>query len=265
MSSPRLLGVLNVTPDSFSDGGQFLTVEAAVRQGVRLRDEGAERVDVGGESTRPGAAAVPVEIEKARILPVITALVAEGVQVSVDTRRAEVACAALDVGASMVNDVSGGADPGMFPLIAARGCPYVLMHMRGEPGTMAELARYGDVVGAVWAELGARAADARRAGVQEPQLILDPGIGFAKTFEHNIALITDLPNHRAQVVMLGVSRKSMFSRLGGGVDPASRLPGSLAVALWAAQAGVAWLRVHDVAATRQALVAWDAVSAGVTP
>ncbi|MFN7142427.1 MAG: dihydropteroate synthase [Myxococcota bacterium] len=253
------MGILNVTPDSFSDGGRYVDHDAAVAHGLALFEEGAAWVDVGGESTRPGAAAVSPEDEAARVVPVVRALASRG-PVSVDTRRASVARAAIDVGATLINDVSGGRDPEMLPLVAAAGCAIVLMHMRGEPDTMQRLAVYDDVCAEVWGHLDARAGAARAAGVADENILLDPGIGFAKTLDHNVALLRDLPRRTSgRRVLVGASRKAFLGALTGVTRPADRLEGSLAVALHAKDAGVAVLRVHDVAATRRALAVWEAL------
>ena len=255
----KLMGILNVTPDSFSDGGLYTNLDAAVARGRALFDEGAAWVDVGGESTRPGAAPVHPDDEAARVVPVVRALARHGA-VSIDTRRASVARAALDAGATLVNDVSGGADPAMLPLVAAAGCAIVLMHMRGEPATMQSLAVYDDVCADVWAALDAQAAAAREAGVPDSHIHLDPGIGFAKTFAHNVALLRDLPSRTAgRRVLLGASRKAFIGALTGQPRASDRVEGSLAVALHARAAGVAILRVHDVAPTARALAVWEAI------
>lgn len=255
----RILGILNVTPDSFSDGGRYDGVQRAVEHARRLHAEGADLVDVGGESTRPGAAEVDEEEERRRVIPVVRAIAGE-VPVSVDTRRAAIAAEALDLGAVMVNDVSGGEDPAMLPLVARAGCAYVLMHRRGTPATMDALAVYDDVVTEVWAALETGRARALDAGVAPDRLWLDPGIGFAKTTAHNLALLRDLPARCAvHQVLLGASRKRFLGELTGEPVPDRRLEGSLAVALWARRAGVALLRVHDVASTRRALAVWDAI------
>lgn len=257
----RVMGILNVTPDSFSDGGSYASVDAALAAAERLLAEGAHLVDVGGESTRPGAAPVDEEEELRRVVPVLQALGRRGLPVSVDTRRAAVARRAIEAGATVVNDVSGGADPAMFPLVAASGCTYVLMHTRGTPATMGALARYEDPDAEVWAELEARRDAALALGVRPEQLWLDPGIGFAKETDHNLAVLRGLPRHTAaHRVLVGASRKRFIGALTGQADPAARLEGSLAVALWAAQAGAYAVRVHDVAATVRALAVWRAVA-----
>ncbi len=249
------MGIVNATPDSFADGGRYRPLDHA----LRLCDEGADMVDIGGESTRPGAAEVPVDEELARVIPVVAGLRAArpSVTVSIDTRRARVAAAAIDAGAHVVNDVSAGADPAMFALCADRGCAMVLMHMRGTPATMRSLVDYDDACAEVWTALHSRAEAAREAGVKA--LWLDPGIGFAKTAAQSIALLRDLPSHRDRKVLVGASRKSFLAGLGPQPSPDDRLPGSLVVALWCRDAGVDVLRVHDVAATRAALATWGAL------
>ena len=252
--APAIWGILNVTPDSFSDGGRWLEPGAAVEQGLRLIEEGADVLDVGGESTRPGAAEVPAAEERRRVVPVIEALVAAGVKVplSVDTRKAEVARAALDAGAGIVNDVSAGThDAALLPLVAERRAGLVLMHMQGEPGTMQRAPTYGDVVLEVRRWLEARRRAALEAGIPAGSLWLDPGIGFGKTLEHNLALLQGLERFTALgPVLLGASRKSFLGALTGRL-PAERLVGSLACAARAAQAGVAAVRGHDVGPTRE--------------
>lgn len=255
----KVMGILNVTPDSFSDGGRHDTFEAAVAHGRALFDEGADQVDVGGESTRPGAAAVDEHEERERVVRVIRALAAHG-PVSIDTRRASVARAAVDAGATLINDVSGGADPAMLPFAARADCGIVLMHMRGEPDTMQRLAVYDDVCAEVWAALDERVAAAVSAGVRPERIVVDPGIGFAKTGEHNLALLRDLPRRTAgRDVLIGASRKRFIGAITGQANAAERLEGSLAVALHAKDAGAAWVRVHDVAATVRALAVWEAI------
>jgi dihydropteroate synthase len=257
----QVLGIVNVTPDSFSDGGHHATVDLAVAHGERLLTEGADMLDVGGESTRPGAADVAPEEEAARVIPVVARLVRAGVRVSIDTRRADVAARALDLGAWMVNDVSGGADPAMFGTVARAGCAFTLMHMRGVPSTMQAHAHYDDVCDEVWGELAARVAAAVAAGVDPSRIVWDPGIGFAKGTEHNLALLRDLPlRTRGRAVMVGASRKRFIGELTGQAVAAERVEGSLAVALHAAASGAAWVRVHDVAATVRALTVWRAIA-----
>jgi dihydropteroate synthase len=263
------MGVLNVTPDSFSDGGRYADLEAAVAHGVALRRDGADLVDVGGESTRPGAERVDAATEIARVVPVIRALAAAGVPVSVDTSRAAVAAATLDAGAVIVNDVSGGlADPGMGAVIAAAGCPWILMHWRGHSRDMNQLARYHDVVAEVRAELTERVSAAVAAGVAADRLILDPGLGFAKNAEHNWALTAHLGELIAlgHPVLFGASRKSYLGRLLAGPDGAprpvdGREAATIATSVLAAAAGAWGVRVHDVRGTADALAVWRASGA----
>ncbi|GAA1754075.1 dihydropteroate synthase [Luedemannella helvata] len=263
---PVVLGVLNVTPDSFSDGGRYADLEAAVAHGVRMHTEGASLVDVGGESTRPGAGRVDAATETARVLPVISALSAAGVPTSIDTTRAEVAAAALAAGASVVNDVSGGlADPGMARVVADAGCPWILMHWRGHSRTMQQLAVYDDVVAEVRDELRQRADDALAAGVAADRIILDPGLGFAKTAEHNWRLQARLDEiiGLGYPVLVGASRKSYLGRLladaAGEPRPVDgREAATVAVTVLAAAAGAWGVRVHDVLGSVDALKVWRA-------
>ena len=241
------MGVLNVTPDSFSDGGRWLDPDAAVAHGRALAAEGADVVDVGGESTRPGAAEVPVEEELRRVVPVIEAL-APTVRVSIDTRKREVAEAALDAGASIVNDVSAT----LYDVAAVHEAGWVAMHMRGTPLTMQQEAAYDDVVSEVREFLVHRVRLALAAGVRE--FWIDPGLGFAKTADHNLSLLARLDELVAagHPVLVGASRKSFIGRLTGDAPVDDRLEGSLALAVWAMEKGVAMVRVHDVRATVQA-------------
>jgi dihydropteroate synthase len=262
-----VFGVLNVTPDSFSDGGRFLDLDAAVAHGLRMRREGAHVVDVGGESTRPGAARVDVDTEKARVLPVITELVAAGIAVSVDTTRADVAAAALEAGAGIVNDVSGGlADPSMGPVVADAGCAWVLMHWRGPSDRMRELAVYADVVKEVRDELRLRADAAVRQGVDPGRIILDPGLGFAKRPEHNWRVCAHLDEIGALgfPVLVGPSRKSYLGALLADLDGTprpteGRAAATIAACVLAVQAGAWGVRVHDVLDTVDALTVLAAV------
>jgi len=256
-----VMGVLNVTPDSFSDGGRYDSVDAAVAHAVDMRSDGADLVDIGGESTRPGADRVPPEVEIARVLPVIRELAAAGVPMSIDTTRAEVAAAALAAGVSVVNDVSGGlADPDMATVVARAGCPWVLMHWRGHSRTMRELAEYDDVVKDVRDELRSRVDAALRAGVAPSKIILDPGLGFAKRAEHNWRLSAHLDDiiGLGFPVLVGASRKSYLGAVLAGPDgrprpPEGREAATVATSLLAAQAGAWGVRVHDVLATVDAL------------
>ena len=249
-----VMGVLNVTPDSFSDGGRYVTPDDAVAHAIQMRDEGADVIDVGGESTRPGAERVAASVETARVLPVIKALAAEGIVVSVDTYRAAVAAAALEVGAQVINDVSGGlGDPDMARVARHAGCPWVLMHWRGHSKIMRELAVYSDVVGDVRRELLARVDAAVAAGIDPDQLVIDPGLGFAKTAEHDWQLLQHLPTfvELGLPVLIGASRKSFLGRLLAAPDGTPRPVGeredaSTAITTYAALCGVWGVRVHDV-------------------
>ena len=260
------MGVLNVTPDSFSDGGRYADLDSAVRHGVRMRRDGADLVDVGGESTRPGADRVDAETECARVLPVVRELAAAGVPMSIDTTRARVAAAALAAGATVVNDVSGGlADPDMARVVADAGCPWVLMHWRGHAKQMRDLANYSDVVADVRAELAQRIEDALAAGVAADRIVIDPGLGFAKRPVDNWQLTARLP----ELLTLGfpllfaASRKSYLGALLAGPDgvarpTAEREAATIATSVLAVAAGAWGVRVHDVRATRDALAVWRA-------
>ena len=253
------MGVLNVTPDSFSDGGDFLDTDAAIAAGLAMAAAGADIVDVGGESTRPSAQPTSPETEQARIVPVIRTLAAAGVRVSVDTRHAATMAAALDAGATIINDVYAlSHDPEAAPLVAARGCPVVLMHMRGTPADMYAQARYDDVAAEVARELGQQIAVAERAGITHDKIAIDPGIGFAKTADQSIELLRRLPKllRLGFPIVVGVSRKSFLGALTGETNPRHRLPGSLAAGLFALSRGASILRVHDVAETMQAITVW---------
>jgi dihydropteroate synthase len=258
---PVVVWVLYVTPDSFSDGGLYQDLDAAVRHGIELREQGAHLIDVGGESTRPGAQRVDAHTEIKRVVPVIAELAAAGVPTSVDTSRAAVAAAALAAGASVVNDVSGGlADPQMRAIVAAAGCPYVLMHWRGHSADMQSLATYHDVVKQVRDELSQRVDEALAAGMAPEQIILDPGLGFAKTAEHNWALTRHLDELIALgfPVLFAASRKSYLGLLLGGRPAADRDAATTATSVLAAAAGAWGVRVHDVRSTVDALAVWRA-------
>lgn len=254
------MGIVNVTPDSFSDGGRFLAASSAIEQGRRLAAEGADILDIGGESTRPGADEVPVEAELERVIPVIAGLREQTeALLSIDTRKAAVAAAALDAGAHIVNDITGGRDPDMVPLCAERGAPLVLMHMRGTPATMQQHTDYEDVAREVRERLIELGQAARAAGVAE--VVLDPGIGFAKTAAQNYRLLATLDELCAAgfPVLVGPSRKSFIGALSG--RPADdRLPGTIAACVMAAMKGARILRVHDVDEVRRALRLVEAVS-----
>ncbi len=265
MDAPCLMGILNVTPDSFSDGGRFVDADAALAQAQAMRDGGAAILDIGGESTRPGADAVEVSEEIRRTAPVIAALHQGklGLPISIDTRKAAVAAAALAAGAAMVNDVSALThDPDMAAVVAKAGVPVCLMHARGTPETMQLDPHYGDVLLDVYDALAARVAVAVAAGIAKDRIVVDPGIGFGKTLAHNLALIRGIALFHGLgcPVLLGASRKGFIGSVAGVADPAARMPGSVAVALAAVAQGVQVLRVHDVAATRQALDLWQAIA-----
>ncbi|WP_040657814.1 dihydropteroate synthase [Ornithinimicrobium pekingense] len=265
------MGIVNVTPDSFSDGGRWLDPHAAVRHGLSMAAEGADLLDVGGESTRPGSARPSEEEELARVLPVVRALAAEGHLVSVDTMRAGVAEAAVDAGAALVNDVSGGlADPHMPSFVAASGVPFVVMHWRGLLTDPAARPRYEDVTAEVCRELTGRVDALVDAGVDPGQLVLDPGFGFSKDAQHNWQLLAGLPQVMALglPVLVGTSRKRFLGRLpqrpGAAVEPGTEPTGptlrdaaTAATCLLAAQAGAFAVRVHEVAPTRDALGVWQ--------
>jgi dihydropteroate synthase len=263
------MGVLNVTPDSFSDGGCYADQGAAIAHGLEMHAAGADYVDVGGESTRPGADRVDADEECRRVVPVVRELAGAGARVSVDTTRAEVAAAALDAGATLVNDVSGGlADAGMARLVAEAGVPWVLMHWRGHSREMYAAARYGDVVHEVGAELTARVEDVVAAGVDPGQLVIDPGLGFAKNADHNWALLAGLDRLVALglPVLVGASRKTFLGRLLAGPDGAvrpveGREAATLAISVLAAQAGAWGVRVHDPVQSLDAIATVAAVQA----
>ena len=258
----RLIGILNVTPDSFSDGGRFLVPEKAIAHGRAMFSHGADIVDVGGESTRPGAEPVDTEEEIERVVPVVAALAkGTGGIVSVDSRKSSVMAAALDAGARMINDVSALTfDPESLALAALRGAPVVLMHARGDPKTMQDDPRYDDVLLDVYDTLEERVAACERAGIERRSIVVDPGLGFGKTFEHNLALMRGMSLFHGLgcPLLVGASRKSFIGRLSGGVPPSERLAGSLAAAIVAAAQGAQLVRVHDVAETRRALDAFAA-------
>jgi dihydropteroate synthase len=250
------MGVVNVTPDSFSDGGRYVDAEAAIAHGRALRDEGADILDVGGESTRPGAEPVGADEERARVEPVVAALAGAGARVSVDTTKASVARAALAAGATYVNDVSAlRFDPELAGVVAAAGAECCLMHMRGEPRTMQDAPRYDDVVADVKAHLEERLAFAVGQGIAEERVHLDPGIGFGKTLEHNLELLRRLDEIVAlgRPVVVGASRKSFLGRLTGR-EVGERAAATVAANVIAFERGARVFRVHDVAATRDALL-----------
>lgn len=246
LDRPLVMGIVNVTPDSFSDGGAFLDARQAVAQGLRLRDEGADLLDIGGESTRPGARPVSVQEELERVMPVLEGLRHCGAALSVDTMKPEVMAAALAAGADMINDVRALQAPGALQAVAAGDCGVCLMHMRGAPRTMQDDARYQDVVAEVGAYLRQRLQSCVGVGIDPARIVIDPGFGFGKTLEHNIALFKEIPALAGMApVLVGVSRKSMIGQITGR-PVQERLAGSLAAAMLAAMRGAAILRVHDV-------------------
>jgi dihydropteroate synthase len=259
-----IVGILNVTPDSFSDGGRFVSAENAIDAGLKMSQEGAAWIDVGGESTRPGAAPVSEEEEKARVLPVVEGLkarVGAGVRISIDTYKSGTARAALAAGATVVNDISGGLlDPAILGVAAAAGAAIVLGHLRGAPATMMEGIAFDDVVAEVGAELEARVAAGRRAGCRE--IWADPGIGFGKRIEHNLALLKALPELRARVgvpLLVGVSRKAFLGQLTG-KPAAERQFGTAAAVTAAVLRGAAAVRVHDVGAARDVVIVAESLA-----
>ena len=264
-----VMGVVNVTPDSFSDGGRYLDSDAAVARGLELVAEGADLLDVGGESTRPGATPVSEDAELDRVVPVVEALAARsGVPVSIDTTKSAVAAAALVAGATIVNDVSAGiADTDMFGVVAGAGAGYVVMHMRGEPRTMQSNPRYADVVVDVGAFLVERLDAARRAGVASESLCADPGIGFGKTIDHNLALLAHLEELVRRVgvpVLVGTSRKTFIASVLGDALPSDAMPterddGTLATVMWAIDHGAAVVRVHAARPAAEAVRLWDSM------
>ncbi|MFN3751408.1 MAG: dihydropteroate synthase [Thiobacillus sp.] len=263
LARPLVMGIVNVTPDSFSDGGRLASAQAAVAHALKLREAGADILDVGGESTRPGAAPVPLETEIERVLPVIEVLAAQGCVVSVDTMKPEVMQAALAAGAAMVNDVMALQNPGALAAVAASGAAACLMHMRGEPRTMQQAPAYGDVVDEVAAFLGGRVAACEAAGIARERLVIDPGFGFGKTLEHNLALLKQLDRLVALgvPVLAGMSRKAMLGALTGRAVGEREFAG-VAAHLIAIARGARLVRVHDVAAMRDALAIWNAVEEG---
>lgn len=255
LDRPRLMGILNVTPDSFSDGGRFVAVETAVAHARAMKAAGADFIDVGGESTRPGADEVSVDEECARVIPVIQRLVAEGLApVSIDTRKAPVMTAAVRAGAALINDVTALTfDEGALAAAAESGLPVVLMHARGDPKTMQKNPRYGDVVGEVQAHLAARIAACEAVGIARNKIAIDPGIGFGKTLEHNLTLMANLDafDELGCPLLLGASRKSFIQKIDEGAGADDRLGGSLAAVAAGLSQGVKLFRVHDVAETAQ--------------
>jgi dihydropteroate synthase len=260
---PRIMGVLNITPDSFSDGGQFERIDLAIEHAAELMAAGAQLIDVGGESTKPGAARPSVEHEQARVLPVIEALVQREIPVSVDTMNASTALAAAELGVVLINDVSGGlADAAMARVVAETGLPYIAMHWRGHSATMQQKAEYGNVVLDVLSELTKRVESLRANGVRDDRIILDPGLGFSKSAEHNWQLLANLPalGSIGFPILIGASRKRFLATMLPPDAPiTNRDVPTATISALAAQAGVWGVRVHDVAGTRAALDVWEAM------
>ncbi|APO93648.1 dihydropteroate synthase [Xanthomonas vesicatoria] len=268
LDAPQVMGIVNVTPDSFSDGGQHATCEAAITHGLRLVEQGAAVLDIGGESTRPGATAVSLEDELQRVIPVIEALARQSdVPISVDTFKPEVMRAAVAAGAGMINDVYALRSPGALDAASELGVPVVLMHARSAPHAMQDAPQYDDVVAEVHRFLAERIFAAEMAGIEKRRLILDPGFGFDKTTAHNLTILAQLQRLQefGLPVLAGLSRKRSIGELTGREDASERVHGSVAAHLIAAQHGALLLRVHDVAATVDALKVWSAVAAIPTP
>jgi dihydropteroate synthase len=260
LDRPQVLGIVNVTADSFSDGGRFLDPVQAIAHGLRLRDEGADFVDVGGESTRPGSVPVPLEEELRRVIPVIEALARQGVAVSIDTMKPDVMRAAIEAGCAVVNDVNGFRAPGAIEAVASTDAGLIVMHMQGTPGTMQEAPRYDDVAAEVAAFLVERARALEAAGVASHRIALDPGFGFGKTVEHNKALFRAIPQLAGlgYPLVAGLSRKKMLGDFTGR-PVAERAAASVAAALLAVQNGASLARVHDVRDTVDAISVWMAL------
>jgi len=258
---PLVMGALNVTPDSFSDGGLYASTAAAVGRGLEMLAEGADLVDVGGESTRPGADPVPAEEELRRVLPVVRALAAAGAVVSIDTVKAEVAAAALEAGALVVNDVTALGDPGMAGVVAGAGAGVVLMHMQGTPRTMQDDPRYGDVLAEVAAFLVSRADAARAAGIDPASICIDPGIGFGKRLEHNLALLAGVPRLSAlgYPLLVGASRKRFIADILGPIPVADRDAATAAAHVLAIAGGASIIRTHNVVVGLQTARVADAI------
>lgn len=259
---PAVMGILNATPDSFSDGGDYLDPDIAVTQGVRMVNAGADIIDVGGESTRPGAETVPVAEELRRVLPIIKALSQHGIRISVDTRKPDVMAAAADAGAAILNDVSGLTYAPDSPAIAARlQLPTILMHAQGDPKTMQSEPRYADVVLDVYDHLESRIRTAIQAGLPRQLLVADPGLGFGKTLNHNLSLMQNLSMFHGLGVplLIGASRKRTIRDITAAATPKDTVPGNIASALSAISQGVHIIRAHDIIATRQAILMWKAL------
>ena len=256
-----VMGVLNVTPDSFSDGGRFHEADAAVKQAIRMAEDGADLLDVGGESTRPGSDPVPPEEERARVVPVIERIAREvDLPISIDTRKAEVAEAALEAGATIVNDVTAGADPAMFPVVRDAGAGMVLMHIKGEPKTMQEAPTYHDVVAEVRDHLAARVEAAAAAGIERERLAVDPGLGFGKTTTHSLRCMREIDAFLiGRPLLVGPSRKSFLGAILG-TEADDRLEGTLAAVAWMVAKGAHIVRVHDVREAVRTAKVLDAIA-----
>ena len=263
LERPLVMGVVNVTPDSFSDGGMFADAAGAISHGRRLIDEGADILDIGGESTRPGAAPVSLAEERLRVVPVITGLAGCGVPIAVDTRKPDLMREAVDAGASMINDIGALGAEGAVEALAATEAAVCLMHMQGDPQTMQNAPAYSNVVREVREFLRGRVEVAERAGISRDRIVVDPGFGFGKTLEHNLALLRGLGEFSdlGAAILAGLSRKTMLGRITGR-DVGERVHASVAAALVAVKNGAHIVRVHDVAATRDALAIWQAVKNG---
>ena len=268
LDTPRLMGIVNITPDSFSDGGQFVSQAgrvdhaSAISHAQKLVADGADILDIGGESTRPGATPVSVSEELDRVMPVLEGIMSLGVPISVDTRRPEVMRQAIALGADILNDVNGFRDPEAFDVAANSSCGLCIMHMQGEPQTMQTHPQYEDVVGEVTQFLNQQLSRFQGRGVSLKRILLDPGIGFGKTFDHNLKLMQEISSLASvHPLLLGVSRKSFLGTITGEKEPSRRVSASVAAALWAASQGVSVLRVHDVRETKSALNVWQAASA----
>jgi dihydropteroate synthase len=263
LEKPLVMGIVNLTPDSFSGDGLIGDVQGAIAHARAQFEAGAEILDIGAESTRPGALATPEDEELRRLLPVLKEITTWGVPISIDTYKPAVMRAALDAGATMINDISGMVHPEALAAVAASDCAVCTMHMQGQPGTMQQSPYYTDVVAEVRAFLHDSVERCRRAGVEDARIILDPGFGFGKTLEHNLALFAALTatGFDNLPILVGVSRKTMIGAITGR-SVEQRMPGSVAAALIAAQKGAKILRVHDVAATKDALAVWRAIETG---
>lgn len=263
LDRPLIMGVVNATPDSFSDGGRFSESDAALEHARRLIEEGADIIDIGGESTRPGSGGVALDEERRRILPLVEALAGGGVPVSVDTQKPQIMGEAIAAGASMINDINALQSPGALEAIAASDAAVCLMHMQGTPQTMQDDPKYDDVVAEVSAFLAARVRAAHATGIEYGRIVVDPGFGFGKSLEHNLELLRNLGrfNVLGATLLAGISRKGMLGRITGR-EVGERVFASVAAALIAVGNGARIVRVHDVAATRDALAVWQAVNSG---